>query len=295
MEAFKLGFIGIGTMGEPMVKNLLTKTQQSIYIYDINPAQTRKLAPLGAIPCENIKEVAQKANLIFIMVPNNEHVKSVVTELIDTIPPKTIICDCSSISPSTEKECAAMIEKVGSYAIEAPVVKSKGAAIAGTLGILTAGPKEIVEQVTPYLLMMGEQVIYYGDHGHGMTMKILHNMLVGNIQNGVNEMFVMADAVGLDFDLVMQGIKAGGGQNFYLDGKGPTIKAGDYQPKFSVRNMAKDAKLHGLLKEELNLDLPGSDRVRQVYTQAMIDVADEDFSATYKTVKHLAQQKLSQA
>jgi len=281
----KLGFIGIGTMGKPMVSNLLHKTGEQIAIYNTSQKVLESLTPLGAIACSSIAEVASYANLIFIMVPNNDHVKAVVDQIAPFIQKNTIICNCSSISPSVERECVQKIEANGGFSIEAPVVKSQGAAIAGTLGILTAGPEDIVRKVTPFLLMMGESVIYYGDHGNGMTMKILHNMLVGNIQNGVNEMFVMAEAAGLDFDLVMDGIKAGGGQNFYLDGKGPSIKASEYSPKFSVRNMAKDTKLHGLLKDELQLELPGSDRVREIYEKAMQEIPDEDFSATYKIVR----------
>lgn len=285
MHEYNIGFIGTGTMGEPMVCNLLEKSKKSLSIYDINSDQMEKLRHKGAVPCESIEEVAKSSNLIFLMVPNNEHVVSVINQLKHFISQNTIICNCSSISPSVQRQCAKEIEEVGGISIEAPVVKSKGAAIAGTLGILAAGDKSVVEKVKPFLLMMGERVIYYGEHGNGMTMKILHNMLVGNIQNGVNEMFVMADAAGIDFDLVMEGIKAGGGQNFYLDAKGPTIKVENYDPKFSIRNMAKDAKLHGLLKDELELDLPGSDLVRKIYSEALNNIPEEDFSATFKIVK----------
>lgn len=288
---FKIGFIGIGTMGIPMVSNLLRKTKQKIAVYDVNPEQAKKIENLGAVPKESIEEVGRCSNLIFIIVPNNEHVLSVVNALKPVIKQEMIICNCSSISPSVQRECAQIIESTGGHSMEAPVVKSKNAAVNGTLGIYTAGPKEIVDQVVPFLLLMGEKVIYYGSHGNAMTMKIIHNMLVGNIQNGVNEMFVMADAVGLDFDSVMEGIRAGGGQNFYLDVKGPTIKAGDYEPKFSIRNMTKDVNLHGMLKEELNLHLPGSDIVREIYQEAVKTIPDEDFSATYKVVKKNSQIK----
>lgn len=290
MEQFNIGFIGLGVMGESMCENIMKKTQQTVFVNDIIPKQVEKLVKLGATSCINISEVAQKANLIFIMVPNNDHVKSVIESLLPTLRKETIVCNMSSISPHVQHECAEKIEAAGGISVEAPVVKSKNAAISGSLGILASGNEDALKKITPVLLHMGEQVIYYGEHGKAMAMKILHNMLVGNIQNGVNEMFTMAEAVGIDFDLAIKGCKAGGGQNFYLDGKGSSIINQDFSPKFSVQNMAKDTILHGKLAKELGLTLPGSDRVREVYEEALKSFAAQDFSATYKIVAKLSKQ-----
>lgn len=285
MENFKIGFIGLGTMGEPMCTNILTKLKQPVNIFDINPIQMQKLSKIGALKCDTIKQVGEISNLIFLMVPNSEHVKSVIEELITTIQPGTIICDMSSISPVVEKECAKKIINVKGIPVEAPVVKSKGAAISGTLGILAAGDEDAIMRIKPILLLMGEEVVYYGDSGNGMTMKILHNMLVGNIQNAVNEMFVMGEAAGLDPTLITQGCRIGGGQNFYLDSKCDSIKNRDFSPKFSVRNMAKDTRLHEELAKNLMLELPGSNLIRSIYNEAENQFPDEDFSATFKIVQ----------
>ncbi|UYP45183.1 3-sulfolactaldehyde reductase [Candidatus Lokiarchaeum ossiferum] len=288
MTQFKIGFIGLGVMGESMCENIIKRTSQTVFVYDILPQQVNKLVQLGATACQNIPQLADQTNLIFIMVPNNEHVNSVIDTLLPSLKKGTIVCNMSSISPAVQQDCAKKIEAAGSISLEAPVVKSKGAAISGTLGILAAGNGEALKKIEPILLHMGEQVIDYGEHGKAMAMKILHNMLVGNIQNGVNEMFTMAEAIGIDFDLAIKGCKAGGGQNFYLDGKGPSIIKQDYSPKFSVKNMAKDTKLHGMLAKDLGLSLPGSDRVRQVYDEALKSFPTQDFSATYKIVAKLS-------
>ena len=286
MENFQFGFIGLGTMGESMCENILKKSGKKVLVFDVNAAQMDKLAQKGAEKGKDIQEVAEKANLIFIMVPKSEHVEAVIKELLVNLKPNTIIVDMSTISPKVSRTLAEKVKAKGATMLDAPVVKSKSAAIDGTLGIYVGGDMAVIEQIKPILLYMGAEVIYYGANGNGLIMKLLHNMLVGQIQNGVNELLATAETVGIDFDLVMKGIRAGGGQNFYLDGKGPTIKKGDFSPKFSVQNMHKDVWLHKEMIDEMGLKLPGSDHVRLIYDKAMKSVAAEDFSATYKIVKN---------
>jgi len=170
--------------------------------------------------------------------------------------------------------------------IDAPVVKSKPAAIAGELGIYVGGNKEIFDTVKPILQLMGKDIIHMGDNGSGLVMKISHNMLVAQIQNGVNEMLTLSEASGLEFDDVVTAISYGGGQNFYLDSKKTTIKSGDFSPKFSIENMHKDIYLALNLADEINVDIPGAENARNVYDKAMeLGINKEDFSATIKVVK----------
>mgnify|MGYP006282330103 FL=1 len=285
MAEFNIGFIGLGTMGEPMCKNVLKGTGETVFVYDINDDQVKILAGAGATACSSIKEVAEKSNLIIIMVPNNDNVRDVINELLPNLKKGTIVMDMSTISPSVSREMAEKVKDTGSVMIDAPVVKSKGAAIAGTLGILVGGDKEILAKVRPILEMMGEEVTYMGGNGNGLVLKLVHNMLVGNIQNGVNEAILMGQKAGLDFDAMIKGIKSGGGQNFYMDVKADSIKNRDFEIKFSVKNMHKDVWLHKKLADQLKLDLPGSDRVRDVYDKAVDDFPQEDFSATIKVVE----------
>lgn len=285
MTGFNIGFIGLGTMGEPMCKNVLKKTGNTINVYDINAKQIQKVVDAGATACGSIGEVARKSNLIIIMVPNNDNVRDVIEELLPDLQKDTIVVDMSTISPSVSREMAGKVKKVGSVMIDAPVVKSKGAAIAGTLGILVGGDKSVMDRVEPILSMMGEEITYMGDNGNGLVLKLVHNMLVGNIQNGVNEAILMGQKAGLDFDAMINGIKSGGGQNFYMDVKADSIKRRDFEIKFSVKNMHKDVWLHQKLAEQLKLKLPASDRVREVYDKAVKEFPQEDFCATIKVIE----------
>lgn len=272
-------------MGESMCENLIEKSGKLVYIYDMDPIKIEKMVRIGGIPSKNIAELAQHSNIIFIMVPKNEHVQAVINELIPYIDHTKIIVDMSTISPRVSRELAEKIKAKGGEMLDAPVVKSKAAAISGELGILVGGNYDVLQKIMPFLLMMGKEVTYMGKNGNGLILKLIHNMLVANIQNGVNEALIMAETLGLDFNETLKGLRSGGAQNFYLDSKAESIKSGDYSTKFSVENMYKDVLLHKELQSELGLDLPGADLVRAIYNEAYKDFPHEDFSATIKIVK----------
>lgn len=291
MVDFKIGFIGLGIMGESMCENIIKKGNYPTWVFDLSNAQVEKMVAIGAKACKSSKEIAENTNVIIMMVPTSDNSREVITGLLPNLKKNTIIIDMSSIAPSVSKELAEKVKATGSIMIDAPVVKSKAAAIKGELGILVGGDAEIIEKVKPILLCMGKEVINLGTNGNGLVMKLLHNMLVGEIQNGVNEMLVMANTAGLDFDAVIKSVKAGGGQNFYLDSKGDTIKSKDFSPKFSFGNMNKDINLALDLADQLGLDLPGAKRVQQIYAAGINSVKNEDFSASYKIVESQIKKK----
>lgn len=291
MVDLKIGFIGLGIMGESMCENIIKKGNYPTWVYDLNKTQIDKMVAIGAKPCKNINEIAENVNVIIMMVPTSENSREVITGLLPHMQKNTILIDMSTISPSVSKELALKVKAVDCMMIDAPVVKSKAAAIKGELGILVGGDIAVLEQVKSVLLCMGKEVIHLGGNGNGLVMKLLHNMLVGEIQNGVNEMLLMANAAGLDFDTVIKSVKAGGGQNFYLDSKGDTIKAKDFSPKFSFGNMNKDINLALDLADQLGLNLPGAKRVQEIYAAGMNSVKNEDFSASYKIVESQIKKK----
>ncbi|MHA1148521.1 MAG: NAD(P)-dependent oxidoreductase [Promethearchaeota archaeon] len=289
MKDFKIGFIGIGTMGEHMCRNIMQKGKWEMYVYDVRSSQVDKLAREGAKSCKSIKEVAENCNVIISMVPKNEHVKDIVNQLLPYIQKGTIYFDMSTISPDLSIDLSQKIKATGAVMMDVPVVKSQGAAITGNLGIYVGGDKEIYKKIRPILECMGkpDEIIYYGENGKGLAMKMCHNMLVGIIQNGVNEMILMAKAAGIDYDKIHPGIAVGGGQNFYLDVKAKSIKEENFTPKFSFRNMHKDMHLILEFAEKLGLDLQAAKRVCEIYDKGIETLGDLDFSATIKIMEKI--------
>lgn len=283
----KIGFIGLGIMGESMCENIIKKHDDTVYVFDFVKEKVEKLAALGAVACASSKEVAENVEVIITMVPKSEHSRSVYTEVLPALGTGKTCIDMSTIEPSVSVEIAEMVKKTGAEFIDAPVVKSKPAAIAGKLGIYVGGEEKVYEAMRPILLYMGENVIRMGDNGKGLVMKICHNALVSQIQNGVNETSTLAAANGIDILTFAEAISYGGGQNFYLDSKKTPIANEDYTTAFSVENMDKDVNICMSLAEECKVSMPGEANVVRVYKEAMeAGYRKEDFCATVKIVKN---------
>ena len=283
-----VGFIGLGIMGESMSTNIVNAGHE-VYVYDINKDQMKKLVGLGAKAVDSVEEIAKKCKIIIIMVPNSEHVIDVVEKLLPHLQEESIVCDMSTISPTVSKNLAKKVAEKKAIMLDAPVVKSKAAAITGDLGILVGGDEGAFEQIKPILKCMGKNIIRMGPNGSGLAMKLCHNYLVAQIQQGVNEMLTLASEAGLDFESVFKAISYGGGQNFYLDSKGDTIKNRDFSPKFPFEHMEKDIRLTEEFAKDLGLKLPALEIVKKIYDNGIKEgLAREDFSASIKIVEKLA-------
>jgi len=282
-----IGFIGLGIMGESMCENVIKKSGSSCVVYDVNSVAVEKMKELGAAAGSGVSDVARQSDVIITMLPKSEHVRAVVEEMLPELGAGKIVIDMSTIDPSVSVELADKVKQTGAVMLDAPVVKSKPAAIEGTLGILVGGDEVVFEKVKPILLYIGCNVIRMGGNGAGLIMKVIHNMLVAQIQAGVNEMLTLANSAGIDIDDAVTAISYGGGQNFYLDGKKNAIKNRDFTTAFSVENMHKDVHIAERLISEMGLELPGAARAVELYDKAMsMGIGKEDFSAMIKVTEN---------
>jgi len=282
----KIGFVGLGIMGESMAENIVKKHNDKVYVYDHKIAKIEKLAAFGAVPCSSETEVAQNADVFITMVPRSEHSREIYTKILPVMGPGKTCIDMSTIDPSVSVELSEMIKKTGAEFLDAPVVKSKPAAIAGKLGIYVGGSEEAYKAMRPILLYMGENVIRLGDNGKGLVMKICHNALVSQIQNGVNETSTLAAANGIDILTYAQAISYGGAGNWYLDSKKDVLAKEDYTTAFSVENEHKDVHICLNLAKECGVKMPGEENAARVYDKALeMGLGKEDFCATIKVVR----------
>lgn len=282
----KIGFIGLGIMGESMCENIVKKHNDTVFCSDINKDQVAKLAEIGATPCDSNIEVAKNADVIITMVPKSEHVKAVYNELLPYIDSTKICIDMSTIDPSVSVEVANEVKAKGAQFADAPVVKSKPAAIAGQLGILVGCDEELFETIKPILLYMGCNVIRMGENGKGLVMKICHNTLVAQIQNGVNETIALAQKMGISIEDYATAISYGGGQNFYLDGQWKNLQDENWTTAFSLENEHKDLGICQRLSAEVGFAMPGMENAKAVYDKGMqAGIGKEDWRATYKIVR----------
>ena len=274
-----------------MCANIIKKHDDKVYVYDVIPDKTQAMAALGAIPCESALEVARDSDIFITMVPKSENSTEVYTEILPEA--DGLICiDMSTIHPHVSVQISEMIRKAGGSFADAPVVKSRPAALEGKLGIYVGCDEKLYEKILPVLSYMGENIIRMGENGKGLVMKICHNALVSQIQNGVNETATLASLCGIDILTYAKAVSYGGAGNWYLDSKKQTIAKEDFTTAFSVANEHKDVHICLELAEKMGFEMPGEENAARVYDRAMESgIGAEDFSATIKVVRNGSTEK----
>ncbi len=237
----KIGFIGLGIMGKPMVRNLL-KAGHQVWVHNRSKAPEEELQKDGAIAA-SYKEIGKNTQVIFTMLPNGPQVKEVLFGeggLAQHLHAGQTLIDCSSISPVASQEIAGELTKLGVEMLDAPVSGSDVKAKDGTLAFMVGGKEEVFDQYQPILLNMGASVVRCGDVGAGNTTKLCNQIIVAcNIQ-ALAEAMTLAQKAGVDPELVFQAIKGGLAGSTVMNAKAPMMLAGDDKPGFKINLHIKD-------------------------------------------------------
>ena len=235
----KIGFIGLGIMGKPMVRNLL-KAGHEVWVNNRSKAPMEELAKDGAHAVSR-QELAENAEIIITMLPNGPQVKEVMLgNVVNYMHAGQIFIDCSSISPVASKEIAAVLAEKGVEMLDAPVSGGEPKAIDGTLSFMVGGKQEVFDACKDILAAMGASVTLCGDVGAGNTTKLANQIIVAcNIQ-AVAEAFTLAQKAGVDPEVVYRAIRGGLAGSTVMDAKGPMMIAGNDKPGFKIDLHIKD-------------------------------------------------------
>ena len=259
---------------------------------DVNVEPLVRLEADGAAIKQRAADVASASELVILMVVNDQQVRDVITGengLLEGLEAGGTIVIMSTVSPGICTEMAEVVRASGGDVMEAPVVLSQPAAIAGELGIYIGGAPETCEKAKPVIECMGKNIIRMGDVGQAMAMKLCHQIMTSTIAQAVGEMIMPGTKAGLDFDEIVTAISYGGGQNSFLDIKGPKIKEHDYPASFTLANMHKDMGLALTFAHSLDVSMPAGAAAKQLANAAMANgLASEDFSVVVKMNENLA-------
>ncbi len=237
----KIGFIGLGIMGKPMVRNLL-KAGHTVWVHNRSKAAEEELRADGAIPA-SYQVLAENAQVIFTMLPNGPQVKEVMLGedgVAQYMRPGQVLIDCSSISPVATQEIGAALAQKGVEMLDAPVSGSDVKAIDGTLAFMVGGKQEVFDAYRPVLLNMGASVVRCGDLGAGNTTKLANQIIVACNIRAVAEALTLAQKAGVDPQAVFEAIKGGLAGSTVMNAKAPMMIAGNDKPGFKVDLHIKD-------------------------------------------------------
>jgi 2-hydroxy-3-oxopropionate reductase len=263
----RIGFIGLGLMGKPMVRNLI-KAGYLLIVHNRSRAAVDELVSAGANPAASPKEAAASADVIITMLPEDPHVEEVVTHtdgVIESIRQDAVLVDMSTISPKTARKIADQLATRGAHMLDAPVSGGVEAATAATLTIMVGGKAKIFEHVLPVFQKLGKNINYIGDHGAGQVTKAANQIIVGLTLQAVAEAFIFAKKSGVDPAKVRQAIMGGYAQSRVLELHGQRMLDRNFQPGGKIKSHHKDLEIVLSVAKELGICLPGTAMISQLF------------------------------
>jgi len=292
----KLGFIGLGIMGKPMAGHLLA-AGHTVHVYDVSPEPVKELATKGAVVCSHSKEVAQKSDIIFIMVPDTPDVEVVLfgtDGVAEGVRSGSIVVDMSSISPIATKEFAKKLAAPGVKMLDAPVSGGQVGAEKATLSIMVGGEPEVFEQIKPYFKLMGKNIVHIGENGDGQTCKVANQIVVALTIEAIGEALLLASKAGADPKKVREALLGGFAQSRILEVHGERMIGRSFDPGFRIRLHQKDLNLALQAARSLGLSLPNTATAQELFNAvAAQGGSDLDHSAMVLALETLAKHKVS--
>ena len=296
MAQGEVGFVGLGIMGRPMVRNLM-KAGYSLTVYDIVATSMEEMATDGAKPASSAKEVAEKTSVIITMVTDSADSEAAIlgpNGVLEGASKGAVIIDMSSIAPGMSQKIAAACEAEGVDFLDAPVSGGEPGAVAGTLAIMVGGKKAIFDPQLELLNAVGGSIVLCGDYGAGNITKLANQIIVAANIEAVAEALTLAKKAGLDPNVVFEAIKGGLAGSTVLNAKAPMMIAGDFKPGFRIRLHQKDLHNALLTGKELGVPLPVTSLVQQMLGALINDgKGDDDHSAIANFIEGMAKITIS--
>lgn len=292
-----IGFIGLGTMGMPMVTNL-SKAGVELLVFDTSPAALATAAALrGVRTAGSPRAVGERASVIFTCLPNDRIVLEVYLGP-DGIAAGgkrgLVTCDCSTVSPEATLTVDRELGARGISHMDTPMLGSQPQAVAGEIFFIVGGDRAHLATIEPYLEIMGKLHMYVGPSGTGNRIKLMHNGLAAVISVAVAEALATCVTAGVDTDTFYQVVCKGGGMAYgtYWERRAKRVCDGEFSPTFMLQHMRKDATLALGQAQQLAVPTPLLEETKRTYDEAMDGGwATQDFSA----VSHVIEKRIGRS
>jgi 4-hydroxybutyrate dehydrogenase/sulfolactaldehyde 3-reductase len=290
----KVCFIGLGTMGFPMARNLL-KGGHELCVFDINADAVTKFADLGGQPFKSPLDAAQGADFVITMLPNAPHVRTALFEeggAVHAMRPDALFIDMSTIHPLESDAIAAGLTQKKIKMVDAPVGRGSVQAEQGKLLIMAGGDAADVERARPLFERMGDTIIHCGPRGSGARIKVINNFMSASLCVLTAETLMLAESAGVDVKMaikVMMCTPAGQGQlNTNYAAK---VLAGDVTPGFMIDLAHKDLGLGLDFGSAMKVPLPMGAVARESYSLARArGYGRKDWTAIYDLLRSVAKE-----
>ncbi len=280
----RVGFIGLGLMGKPMVLNLLKKGF-AVTAHSRSQGPVDAVVAAGATRGSSPADVAAQSDVIITMVPDSPDVRLVLegpNGVFETVRPGSVIVDMSTIAPAAARELAAHAAGRGVAMLDAPVSGGEIGAVNGTLSIMVGGDGAALDRVRPVLAAMGnpDRIVHIGESGAGQVCKACNQICIGGALASVSEAFAIAYKSGIDPAKVREALLGGFAASRVLEVHGERIITQNYVPGFKTRLYHKDFGIVMQTIHELGVPAHVAAAVEQyISAQMAAGRGDDDYSS----------------
>jgi 2-hydroxy-3-oxopropionate reductase len=267
----KIGFIGLGIMGQPMAKHLL-EAGYPLVVHDLNREPVQELAAAGAEEASSPREIAQRSEVIITMLPDSPDVELVALGadgLIEGVSAGDIYVDMSTIAPSVAVQVGEALAAKGVRCLDAPVSGGDVGARNATLSIMVGGDAATFDEMRPIFEVMGKTITLCGPSGAGQTVKACNQIQVALNIVGMAEALVLGAKAGVDPAIVHQVLSGGYAQSRVSDVRGPRVVHGDFEPGFKSRFHFKDLNIIMKTGNDYGVPLPVTSLVHELFASML--------------------------
>jgi 2-hydroxy-3-oxopropionate reductase len=291
----KLGFIGLGIMGAPMALHLI-KAGHQLFVHTRSKIHP-EIADSSATQCTSAKGVAERADVIFTMLPDTPDVEAVLfgkDGVAAGLSKGKTVVDMSSISPIETKAFAKRINELGCDYLDAPVSGGEVGAKAASLTIMVGGSEEAFARIKPLFELMGKNITLVGGNGDGQTTKVANQIIVALNIAAVGEALVFAAKAGADPAKVRQALMGGFASSRILEVHGERMIKRTFNPGFRIKLHQKDLSLALAGARALGVALPGTANAAQLMQACAANgMAELDHSALVRALELMANHEVA--
>jgi 2-hydroxy-3-oxopropionate reductase len=254
-----VGFVGLGIMGRPMARNVL-KAGFQLVVHSRSPGPIEELVAAGASAADDPADLAARAEVVILMVPDTADVKAVLDGprgLLAGMKPRTIVVDMGSHDPDAMQGFADQCAQTGATFLDAPVSGGEVGAVEASLSVMVGGPLDALERAHPILDAMARRIVHIGGTGAGMVAKACNQLVVGSTIEAVAEALTLARKVGVDAGKVRDALLGGFAASRVLEVHGQRMLEGNFRPGARILTHDKDARIILETARRAGVRLPG--------------------------------------
>ena len=282
----KVGFIGLGIMGKPMVINLI-KNDIEVYFYARKKRIIDEISKIGGKFIPNPSDISKFTKIILTNLPNTKDVENIIigeNGIINNLQIGSIVIDMSTISPEGTRYINDKLRERKSYLVDAPVSGGEAGAKSGKLSIMVGGDKSAYLKIRFILSILGSKITYLGKSGSGQVCKACNQILVAQTIQSISEIITIAKKSDINPMIIREALLAGYANSKILEVHGKRMITSNYKPGFKLSLHHKDIKIAQNLIKNMGLNLKGLNQVQKAMRSAESEGLSEFDSSVIHTI-----------